>query len=67
MPRLLKIDKAVFEVNDDNRIFHFISKNARWRELSKEESEANKKSLDGYTRKFSKTGKMKKFVYKAEE
>jgi hypothetical protein len=63
MPRLLRIDKAVYEVNDDNRIFRFLRRNPHWRELSKEQSESNKKSLDGYTRKFSKTGKMKVFHY----
>lgn len=63
MTRLLKIGKAIYEVNDDNRIFRFISKNPKWRQLSKEESESNKKSLDGYTRKFG-TGKMKVFHYK---
>jgi|WetSurMetagenome_2_1015567.scaffolds.fasta_scaffold330000_2 hypothetical protein len=63
MPRLIRIDKAIFEVDDGKKIFKFISRNAQWRAVSKEESESNKKSLDGYTRKFSKTGKMKKFIY----
>ncbi|MFH1181706.1 MAG: hypothetical protein V1702_01990 [Candidatus Woesearchaeota archaeon] len=66
MPRLLKIDRALYEVNDGNRTYRFLERNPKWRELSKEESEANKKSLDGYTRKFSKTGKMKVFHYKEE-
>jgi hypothetical protein len=67
MPRLIKIDKAIFEVDDAKRIFKFISRNAQWRAVSKEESESNKKSLDGYIRKFSKTGKMKVFHYKEEK
>jgi hypothetical protein len=64
MKRLLEIDKAVFEVDDDSRVFKFLGKNPKWRQLTPEENEANKKSIDGYIRKFSKTGKMKKYSVK---
>lgn len=48
--RELKIDRAIYIVDDDGRTYRFSRRNPQWRLLSAAENEANKRSLEGYTR-----------------
>lgn len=49
MVRGLKIDRAIYIVEDDGRTYRFLPRNPQWRLLSAAETEANKRSLEGYT------------------
>jgi hypothetical protein len=48
--RELKIDRAVYLVDDKTKTYRYLRRNPGWRSLSPEENEANKKAIDGYTR-----------------
>jgi hypothetical protein len=60
--RIIPIDKALYEVDEDTKTYRFYSRNTNWEKLSKEENERNKKSIDGYCRIF-RDGTRKKFKY----
>ncbi len=52
MSRKLKIDRAVYHVDDRTRTYRYLQRNPEWDRLSRDRNEANKKALDGYTRIF---------------
>ncbi len=52
MPRELKIDRAVYLVDDESRTHRFLRRNLDWEKLDSEENEENKRQLDGYIRIF---------------
>ena len=64
MPRELKIDRAVYLVDDETKTYRYLRGNPEWGSLSSEESETNKKAIDGYTRIFRR-GQTK--IYKRAE
>jgi hypothetical protein len=61
----LKIDRALYEVDDTRRTYRYHGRNKDWRDLDPGENSRNKRLLNGYTRIFS-NGKQKVFVYKGE-
>jgi len=63
MSRVLKIDRALYEVNDETRTYKYYGRNPNWKNLSEEENKKNKKHIDGYTRIFP-DGRKKVFKYK---
>ena len=63
MTKILKIDRAVYEVDDETKTYRYLGRNLEWEKLSKEENERNKGLIDGYTRIF-RNGTKKKFKYK---
>ncbi|MEM2139620.1 MAG: hypothetical protein QXJ74_05525 [Nitrososphaera sp.] len=52
MVRRLKIDRAVYLVDDSARTYRFLERNPDWQSLGSDENRKNKKSIDGYTRIF---------------
>ena len=52
MPRELKIDRAVYLVDDETKTYHFLRRNPDWQELDPAENEANKRQIDGYMQIF---------------
>jgi hypothetical protein len=62
---ILKINRALYEVDDSTKTYHYFGRNKDWRALDPEESSMNKQHINGYTRIFS-NGKQKVFVYKGE-
>ena len=65
MTKILKIDRALYEVDDKTKTYRFLGRNLNWKNLSEDENERNKKHIDGYTRTF-RDGTMKVFKYKKE-
>lgn len=63
MTKTMKIDKALYEVDDEKRTYRHFGRNLDWKRLSKEENERNKRHIDGYTRIF-RSGRTKTFRYK---
>lgn len=66
MVRMLRIDRALYEVDDNTKTYRFCSRNSEWRNLGSEENERNKKQLDGYTRIF-RDGARKVFRYRDQQ
>ncbi len=66
MARMVKIDRAMYEVNDDTKVYRYCCRNPEWKRLGKQENERNKKSLDGYTRIFP-GGKRKVYRYRQKK
>jgi hypothetical protein len=63
MPRVeIKIDRAIYQVNDSARRYWFVRRNPEWRTLSPHENEKNKRRIDGYTRVFN-SGQTKVYRY----
>jgi hypothetical protein len=62
--RKVRIDRAVYLVNDDTKTYSFIGRNHSWKDLPQGENKENKKSIDGYTRIF-RNDKSKVFRYGA--
>ena len=60
MKGIIKIDNAIYFVNDGFKTYRYSGRNPEWEKLSKERNEMDKKSIDGYIRIF-KTGKRKKY------
>ena len=52
MTRILKIDRALYEVDDETKHYRFLRRNPDWMSLTEEENEQNKRQLDGYVRSF---------------
>jgi hypothetical protein len=65
MTKVLKIDRALYEVDDKTRTYRFLGRNLDWKNLSEDENERNKKHIDGYTRTFRDGSKMV-FKYKSK-
>ncbi len=49
-PQELKIDRAVYLVDDEAKTYRYLRRNLEWKNLTAEENEANKERIDGYTR-----------------
>ncbi len=64
MARELKIDKAVYLVDDRTRTYRYLRRNPEWERLTAEENETNKSAIDGYLRHF-RDGRSRK--YKRDE
>lgn len=62
MKRLLKIDKGIYEADDNTKTYRFLKRNPEWELTGKTENEHNKSSLNGYKRIF-RNGKEKIFKY----
>ena len=62
MPRELKIDRAVYLVDDGTRTYRFLRRNPDWEKLDPDENDKNKRQIDGYTRIFT-DGRSKTFRY----
>ena len=60
MPRELKIDRAVYLVDDEARTYSYLRRNPEWHWLSPDENEANKRAIEGYTRVF-RSGKTRSY------
>jgi hypothetical protein len=52
LPRELKIDKAVYLVDDKTKTDWYFRRNKEWTNLESEENKTNKKAVNGYTRVF---------------
>lgn len=63
MTRILRIDRAMYEVDDKTKTYRYFGRNPDWKELYREENERNKIHIDGYTRIF-RDSKTKKFRYR---
>lgn len=61
MTKELKIDKAVYLVDDETKTYRFLRRNPDWKKLDPLQIEANKQYIDGYTRIF-RNGKTRKFI-----
>jgi len=62
MPRELRVDRAVYLVDDETRTYHFLRRNPDWKKLDPVENDKNKRQIDGYTRIF-RDGRKKTFRY----
>lgn len=63
MLKLLKIDKSIYLVDDEDQSYRFYKRNPNWQKLTKKQNLKNKKSLNGYTRMF-RNDTTKKFIFK---
>jgi len=63
MAKVFKIDRALYEVDDETKTYRYLKRNLDWKNLSEDENERNKKHIDGYTRTF-RNGAKKVFKYK---
>ena len=52
MKREVKIDRAIYLVDDDNMSYVYLKRNPDWANLDSRLNRENKKSIDGYTRIF---------------
>jgi hypothetical protein len=52
MKKELKIDKAIYLVDEDEKTYMFLRRNLDWKELDPKENTLNKKHLNGYKRIF---------------
>lgn len=59
----MSVDRAVYVVDDANKMYRYLRRNPRWRDLDPRENERNKRHLDGYTRLFP-DGRTKVFRYR---
>jgi hypothetical protein len=48
----LRIDRAVYNVDDETKTYRYLGRNPDWQHLDPEENERNKRHLDGFTRIF---------------
>ena len=64
MARELRIDRAVYPVDDDTKTYRFLRRNPDWEGLDPADNEANKRHLHGYTRIFRDSRK-KTFRFRA--
>ena len=62
MPRELRIDRAVYLVDDKKGTYRFLRRNPNWEKLDPAENEENKRQIDGYSRIF-RDGRRKTFRY----
>lgn len=46
----LKIDKAIYLIDDASKTYIFLKRNPDWKSLTSKENELNKKHIDGYRR-----------------
>jgi hypothetical protein len=62
MPRELKIDRAIYLVDDETRTYRFLRRNPDWEKLAPTENDESKRQIDGYTRLF-RDGRSRTFRY----
>jgi hypothetical protein len=62
--RKVRIDRAVYLVDDGTKTYRFLGGNPSWKDLTQSENKRNKKSIDGYARIF-RNGRRKIFRYRA--
>lgn len=62
MTKILKIDRALYEVDNNTKTYKYYGRNLKWQELNPSENEKNKKLINGFTRIFP-GGKQKIFHY----
>lgn len=65
MAQELKIDRAIYLVDDAARTYRFLRRNPDWQTLSQQENEQNKRHIDGYTRRF-RDGRTRTFRFKKQ-
>lgn len=63
MQQELKIDRAIYLVDDETRTYRFLRRNPDWKNLDLSENDANKRQIDEYTRIF-RDGRRKTFRYR---
>ena len=63
MPRELKIDRAVYLVDNETGTYRFLGRNPDWQKIDPAENDENKRQIDGYTRIF-RDGRKKTFRYR---
>lgn len=63
LTRILRVDQAFYEVDDETKTYWFSGRNLDWKKLSQEENRSNKKRLDGYTRVF-RDGRTRVFKFR---
>ena len=62
MKTILKIDRALYEVDDGTKTYRYYGRNKNWQKLIPGENQTNKKHIDSYTRVFT-DGRRKVFRY----
>ena len=62
MVKELKIDRAIYLVDEITRTYRFFRRNPDWDKLDPAENERNKRYIDGFTRVF-RDGRRKTFRY----
>lgn len=60
LPRELRIDRAVYLVDDVAKTYRYLRRNQEWVGLPPEENESNKRTIDGYRRVF-RDGQTKRY------
>jgi len=65
MRKKLKIDKAIYLLDNNSKTYSFYRRNLKWRKLNPSENKRNKKQINGYSRIF-RNKKTKIFKYKPE-
>lgn len=63
MPRELRIDRAIYLVDDENRTYRFLRRNLEWENLPPDENDSHKRQIDDYTRIF-RDGHTKTFRFR---
>jgi hypothetical protein len=63
MQKELRIDRAIYLVDDETRTYRFLRRNPDWRNLDPGENDRNKRAIDGHTRIF-RDGRRKTFRYR---
>ncbi len=63
MAKILKIDRALYEVNDETKTYWYHGRNLEWGKLGEEENRNNKNHIDGYVRIFL-DGRRKVFKFR---
>ena len=52
VPRELKIDRAIYLVDDEAKTYRYFRSHSDWKNLFQVENETNRKVIDGYRRVF---------------
>jgi len=60
---ILKIDRALYAVDDETKTYRFYCRNPDWEKLGAKENARNKKHISGYARIF-RDGKKRVFRYR---
>jgi len=58
MKKKLKIDRAIYLIDDKRKTYSFYKRNLKWRNFNPKENERNKRHISGYKRIF-RNGKTK--------
>jgi len=63
--REVKIDRAVYLLDDEARVYRFLRRNPRWQVLAPGINDVNKRSIDGYASQL-RNGLTKTYLYKSQ-